>query len=372
LLKNARSSTTEGSVRVAARTEKDHIVVSVKDTGEGIPKEKLSAIFDEFYQVDQSRSRKRQGAGLGLAICRRLVEAHEGSIWVESQEGIGTEFFFTLPLPAHEYHALPISTSDLGKVLQPTSRQCLLLVEPDPTVVSMIARRLGDLEIIQVEDAALVEEYVERYRPGMVIANAFPGNSHPVRFADNYSVPMIQISLPSPAWLAKELGIRTSLIKPVASKQLLECMAQYEHVKDILIMDDDREFVQLMYRYLQSSGREYNVRFAYDGEEGWLSLCQQPPDLVMLDVIMPGRNGFEIIEEMKRNPSLARTEVILITGTHFEEELKKQHESQVCIRRKGGLPYTQVLACLRALVNVFGDEKITAQEIAGAAFEELA
>jgi CheY-like chemotaxis protein len=87
---------------------------------------------------------------------------------------------------------------------------------------------------------------------------------------------------------------------------------------------------------------------------------------------MPGRNGFEIIEEMKRNPSLARTEVILITGTHFEEELKKQHESQVCIRRKGGLPYTQVLACLRALVNVFGDEKITAQEIAGAAFEELA
>ena len=372
LLKNARSSTTEGFVRVTARTEKDHIVVSVKDTGEGIPKEKLSAIFDEFYQVDQSRSRKRQGAGLGLAICRRLVEAHEGSIWVESQEGIGTEFFFTLPLPAHEYHALPISTSDLGKVLQPTSRQCLLLVEPDPTVVSMIARRLGDLEIIQVEDAALVEEYVERYRPGMVIANAFPGNSHPVRFADNYSVPMIQISLPSPAWLAKELGIRTSLIKPVASKQLLECMAQYEHVKDILIMDDDREFVQLMYRYLQSSGREYNVRFAYDGEEGWLSLCQQPPDLVMLDVIMPGRNGFEIIEEMKRNPSLARTEVILITGTHFEEELKKQHESQVCIRRKGGLPYTQVLACLRALVNVFGDEKITAQEIAGAAFEELA
>jgi signal transduction histidine kinase/CheY-like chemotaxis protein len=361
LLKNARSSTVEGFVRVTACTEKDHLVVSVKDTGEGIPKEKLSAIFDEFYQVDQSRSRKRQGAGLGLAICRRLVEAHEGSIWVESQEGVGTEFFFTLPLATHEYRALPISLSDLGQVLQPTSRQCLLLVEPDPAMVSMIARRLGDLEIIQVEDVSLLEEYVNRYRPCMVIVNAFPGNLQPVKLDGDYTVPVVQISLPSQAWLAKELGIGSSLIKPVSSSRLLECMAQYEHVKDILIVDDDREFVQLMYRYLQSSGRQYNVRFAYDGEEGWLSLCQQPPDLVMLDVIVPGRNGFEIVKEMKRTPSLSRTKVILITGTHFEEELKQQYESQMCIGRKGGLPYAQVLACLRALVSVFGDEKITAR-----------
>jgi PleD family two-component response regulator len=79
---------------------------------------------------------------------------------------------------------------------------------------------------------------------------------------------VVQISLPSQACLARELGISMSLIKPVTPKQLLECMARYESVKDILIVDDDREFVQLMYRYLQSSGREYNVCFAYDGDEG--------------------------------------------------------------------------------------------------------
>jgi signal transduction histidine kinase/CheY-like chemotaxis protein len=361
LLKNARSFTSEGFVRVTARIEKDRVVVSVKDTGEGIPKEKLPAIFDEFYQVDQSRSRKRQGAGLGLAICKRLVEAHEGSIWVKSEEGVGTEFFFTLPLPTHQYRARPTSTFDLGQVLQPTARQCILMVESDPTMVSMIARRLEDWEIIQIQDAALLEEQVNLYRPCAVIVNAFPGNLQPVKLNGDYPVPVIQISLPSQAWLAKELEIRTSLIKPVTSQRLLECMAQYEHVKDILIVDDDREFVQLMCRYLQSSGKEYSVRFAYDGEGGWLSLCQQPPDLVMLDVIMPGRNGFEIIEEMKRTSSLSRTEVILITGTHFEEEMKKKYESQMLIQRQGGLSYGQVLACLRALVSVFGDEKITAQ-----------
>jgi CheY-like chemotaxis protein/anti-sigma regulatory factor (Ser/Thr protein kinase) len=358
LLKNARSFTSEGFVKVTARMEKDRVVVSVKDTGEGIPQEKLSAIFDEFYQVDQSRSRKRQGAGLGLAICKRLVEAHEGSIWVESQEGVGTEFFFALPLPTHEYHALPISTSGLYEVLQPTSRQCLLVVESDPVVVSMIARRLGDLEAVQVKDAALLEEYVNRYCPCVVIVNAFPGNSPPAKLNGDYSVPVIQFSLPSQAWLAKELEIGISLIKPVTSRRLLECLAQYEHVKDILIVDDDREFVQLMYRYLQSSGREYNVRFAYDGDEGWLSLCQQPPDLVLLDVIMPGRNAFEIIEEMKRNQSFSRTEVILITGTHFDKDMKEKYESQMHIQRRGGLSYTQMLACLKALVNVFRDEMV--------------
>jgi signal transduction histidine kinase len=358
LLKNARSFTSEGFVRVTARAEKDHVVVSVKDTGEGIPQEKLSAIFDEFYQVDESRSRKRQGAGLGLAICKRLVEAHEGSIWVESQEGVGTEFFFTLPLPAHKYRTLPTSTSDLGQVLQPTLRQCLLVVESDPALVSMIGRRLDDLEIIQVEDAALLEEHVSRYRPRAVIVNAFPGNSQVVKLNGDYPVPVIQVSLPSQTWLARELGISTSLVKPVTSRRLLECLAQYEHVTDILIMDDDREFVQLMYRYLQSSGRKYNVRSAYDGDEGWLSLCQRPPDLVLLDVIMPGRDGFEIVEEMKRNPSLARTEVILITGTHFEKDLKEKYEGQMQIQRKGGLSYAQVLACLKALANVFKDEMV--------------
>jgi signal transduction histidine kinase len=357
LFKNARSFTTEGCVRVAAHMEKDsaekgRVVISVKDTGEGIPKGKLSSVFDEFYQVDESRSRKRQGAGLGLAICKRLVEAHEGSIWVESQEGVGTEFFFALPLPTNKYHLLPISTSDLSEVLQVVSRQSLLVVESDPMLVGMLARRLGDLEIIQVEEASLLEEYVNRYRPCAVIVNALPGNSQPLKLNGDYSIPIIQVSLPSQAWLAKKLGISTSLIKPVTSNQLLGCMAQYGHVKDILIVDDDREFVQLIYRYLQSSGKEYNVRFAYDGDEGWLSLCQQPPDLVMLDVVLPGRDGLEIIEEMKVNPSLAKTEVILITGMQFDNDFKEKYEGQIQIQRRGGLSFNQVLACIKAIINI--------------------
>jgi signal transduction histidine kinase len=357
LLKNARSFTTEGFVKVTAHMEKDNeeigrVVISVKDTGEGIPKEKLPYVFDEFYQVDQSRSRKRQGAGLGLAICKRLVEAHEGNIWVESQEGVGTEFFFALPLPTNKYHLLTASTTDLSEILQVISRQTLLVVGCEPTLARMLTRQLGDLEIIQVEDVSLLEENIIRYRPSAVVINILASNVQPVITNGIDSIPIIQVSLPSQAWLAKKFGISTSLIKPVTSNQLLEHMERYEHIKNILIIDDDREFVQLMYRYLQTSGKEYTVRFAYDGDEGWESLCQQPPDLVLLDLVLPGRDGLEIIEAMKHNLSLSKTEVLTITGTQFDDEMKDKFESQINIQRKGGLSYNQILACIKAIVNV--------------------
>lgn len=367
LLKNARSFTAQGYVRVSARTEAERVIIAVKDTGQGIPQDKVHAIFDEFYQVDESRLRKRQGAGLGLAICKRLVEAHDGSIWVQSQEGVGTEFSFALPLPNKRFRALRLSGSDVGQVLQPASRPCLLVVDSDPVIVKLIARRLGDLEVVQVEDASLVEEWISRYRPCAVVVNTFPDPTRTISLKGNFSVPVIQVSLPSQAWLAQELGIAESLTKPVTSSQLLESMARHDRARDVLIVDDDREFVQLICRYLQSSGREYNVRCAYDGDEGWRSLCQQAPDLLLLDVIMPGRDGFQVIEEMKRSPSLATTEVVLITGTHFEKSLQEKFESQMHVQMRGGLSYTQILACIRALVDLSRPVAPAAREQSGGA-----
>jgi CheY-like chemotaxis protein len=81
-------------------------------------------------------------------------------------------------------------------------------------------------------------------------------------------------------------------------------------------------------------------------------LCQQPPDLLLLDVMLPGRDGFEVIEAMKRNPSLGTTEVILITGTHFEKSLQEKYESQLHVQMRGGLSYAQILAGIRALVDL--------------------
>jgi PAS domain S-box-containing protein len=84
------------------------IIVTVRDNGRGIPADKLDRIFEQFQQVDASDSRQRGGTGLGLAICKRIVEQHQGQIWVESKEGQGSTFFVTLPLtpsPLEAAHA---------------------------------------------------------------------------------------------------------------------------------------------------------------------------------------------------------------------------------------------------------------------------
>jgi signal transduction histidine kinase len=82
---------------VAARRLGEWVEISVTDTGEGIPAEELPNIFERFYRVDKSRSRATGGHGLGLTIAKRLVEAHGGRIWVESEPGKGSTFCFTLP-----------------------------------------------------------------------------------------------------------------------------------------------------------------------------------------------------------------------------------------------------------------------------------
>ena len=98
LVGNAVKFTEQGSVSVKARQEGDSIKIEVKDTGTGIPKEKQTAIFEEFQQADGSVSRKFGGTGLGLTITRQLVNLHGGEIGVESEVGRGSTFWFTMEM----------------------------------------------------------------------------------------------------------------------------------------------------------------------------------------------------------------------------------------------------------------------------------
>ena len=98
LLNNARRFADGRDVKLQVEQYTDQIVISVTDQGPGIPEDKLPHIFEEFYQVDQSLHRNHGGAGLGLAICKRFVEAHGGHIWVDSTLGVGSNFSFSLPI----------------------------------------------------------------------------------------------------------------------------------------------------------------------------------------------------------------------------------------------------------------------------------
>ena len=98
LLDNAVAHTIAGSITVTAGQYGDQVRVDVTDTGEGIPEEDLPNIFERFYRVDKSRTRATGGSGIGLAIARRLVQAHGGNIEAHSDEGKGSCFSFTIPI----------------------------------------------------------------------------------------------------------------------------------------------------------------------------------------------------------------------------------------------------------------------------------
>jgi two-component system sensor histidine kinase VicK len=98
LLGNAiKFSPDGGTVTVRAEPEADRVLVIVEDQGIGIPEDQLDKIFDRFYQVDGSMTRRFGGTGLGLAIVKQIIEAHGGQIWARSELGKGSSFYFTLP-----------------------------------------------------------------------------------------------------------------------------------------------------------------------------------------------------------------------------------------------------------------------------------
>ena len=300
LLSNARRFTERGQVRLTARQAGGEVVISVSDTGPGIPADRLQFIFDEFYQVDASLSRKHGGTGLGLAICKQFVEIHGGRIWVESQEGEGSAFFVGLPIPGQTAAATYLSGAYHGvDPVAAAAGPSVLLVDPDPAVGALLGRRLEHYEMIMASDAASAMRHLEEFRPRAVILNSAPG-AEPLHLPElPASVPVIQCSLPSQAWLTADLPVVASLNKPVTADRLVPELKKLNGANDILVVDDDRGFVQLVHRMLEGGG-QYHVRHAYDGERGLAAMAGQRPDVVLLDLMMPQMDGFELLQAMPR------------------------------------------------------------------------
>jgi signal transduction histidine kinase/CheY-like chemotaxis protein len=333
VLNNAQRFTDEGRVRLEVRQVKDEVVISVSDTGPGIPADRLPHIFDEFYQVDYSLRRNHEGAGLGLAICKRFVQAHGGRIWVESQEGVGTTLFFTLPVPAHHMPVSSLLTTWPPEPSQIEDRPSILVVG-DSSIAGLIGRHIEAYDVVQVNDLARLAEEIAVHHPQAVTINVYPGEQPEYGNALSIPVPFIECSLPSQSRMASNLEVVACLTKPISAESLLAEIGRLDKHDDILIIDDDRGFCHLVERILQTSGNSFDVRLAYDGEDGLSAMHTRRPDLLLLDLIMPGVDGFQVLETMRRDVCLVDVPVILLTATcrpsRHRAEVKKQSIATSC------------------------------------------
>ncbi|MFO7323828.1 MAG: hybrid sensor histidine kinase/response regulator [Chloroflexota bacterium] len=309
LLNNARRFTESGEVKLSARQTAQELIVEVSDTGIGVAPEKLPHIFDEFYQADSSLRRSRNGAGLGLAISKRFVEAHGGHISVESVQGQGTTFRVGLPL--RRASLLPIHETRATSA--PDSRPVILVVDRDPMTADRLARSLQRFDVLIGYPDETLQERVASLAPCAIIWNA--ADNHPVtaELLETTGIPVIELALSRRNENTAHKGPLARLSKPITAEQLLREVESFGEVERILVIDDDVGFTQLIQRMIEASGLPVVVQQAFGGYEGLEVMQQMLPDLVLLDNIMPDLTGYQVLSKMRDDPRLCSVPVLLLT-----------------------------------------------------------
>jgi len=321
---------------------------AVKDTGVGIPADKQQRIFEAFSQVDGSTARKYGGTGLGLTICTKLVEMMHGRIWVESQPGEGSTFHFIIrlatqntvstrpptPLEPEELHNLPVLVVDDNF----TNRRVLLGMLKRwgmrPTAVEGSRAALQALEIAEGTGRSFPLVLLDGQMPGMdgfALAELIQKDPKLVGAA---IVMLTSAGQVGDATRCRELGITAYLVKPIRQSELLESirnvlqkgpekkpavlvtrhtLREVRNRARILLAEDNAVNQMLAVRLLEKRG--YAVSVAADGRAALTALERDSFDLVLMDIQMPGMDGFEATAAIRGKEKLTGAHIPIIAMT---------------------------------------------------------
>ena len=358
LLSNAGRFTERGGVWVRAwREEEGYVTVSVADTGPGIASDARDELFRPFQQVDGSIRRRYGGSGLGLSISKSFVELHGGRIWFQSEEGVGTTFFFRLPIdpppPLHMGASRWLSPYEErtrpSLAPAPVVRPRFVVLESDCTLGRLLARYLDEVEIASAEDLeGALQELTQRPAQALIVNDASADGALRALIETSalpYGVPVMICSLPSVSEAANELGVADYLVKPVARDVLLATLDRLDlQDKTLLIVDDEEDALRLFRRMLLSAGRGYRVVTATDGEEALRVLREQRPDVLLLDLVMPNMDGFRLLAEKSQDPALHDVPVVVISARDPAGQPIVSHA--LMITQRDGLSASQLLGCI--------------------------
>ncbi len=317
LLSNASRFTRTGGVTISAGMVDGQLRVAVRDTGIGIAPQDVSKVFEVFGQVDGSTSRRHEGTGLGVPLSKRLVESHGGRMWLESQPGEGTTFFFTLPVLAPAVQGSG-SFRTACRALAPAYRKAILVFESDPVLLRTVRRHLSGHDVIEVRDGADLSALIEYHQPVALVVNA---RDEAVwrSWKVPADLPIISVAMLGSWRAAQSLGVHGYLIKPVLREHLLDAITSVGHeVHDILVVDDEPDLVELTARMLQSIGATYRPIKAFGGADAIARLQGDKVDLVLLDMLMPEVDGMAVIWAMKSDPALAGIPIIVASAQNLE------------------------------------------------------
>jgi signal transduction histidine kinase/DNA-binding response OmpR family regulator len=327
LVGNALKFTDEGSILVRAEPRaEDRWALIVADTGIGIPEEEQETIFEEFRQGEPEEHRGRGGTGLGLAIVRKLVLALGGTISVESARGKGTRFTVLLPrdLPSEPQIQVSLEPPVLASARDSHKQKTVLIVDDDEGVRELLAFELKPhgLKILQASDGKKGLEVARAEKPDAILLDVLMPNLDGWQTLralkespDTRSIPVVIVSVVENRALGISLGAVEHLVKPVDRPALLLALSKAGVLATkghILVVDDDADVRSLLEQELVAAG--YRVRTAAGGAQALELLRGERPSAVLLDLMMPPPDGFEVLYRLRQDPDLRELPVIIITA----------------------------------------------------------
>ena len=363
MLSNAVKFTPEGGrVGVRASIRGQDLVVEVTDTGPGVPAEDRQRIFDAFQQGAR-HPEQTEGTGLGLTLSKRILELHGGRIWVESEAGQGSTFGIALPVGSSEPALTSVPQvshgSGLPTEVAPGPRPTVVVVEDDRRSFDLLRVYLEEAgaRVVSARDGEEGLDTVRRLSPaGVVLDILLPGidgwevlaqlKADPATAA----IPVVVVSMLDERGHGFALGAAEYLVKPVGKDQLLAALyrtaAIPERPHTVVAIDDDPLAIELVRASLEPEG--WTVLGAATGQEGLALIRERQPSAVLLDLLMPGMDGFEVVEALRADPDTKSVPVVILTSKSMTQQDKERLQGRITyVARKTEFDLSGLASLLR-------------------------
>jgi signal transduction histidine kinase/CheY-like chemotaxis protein len=336
LLSNAVKFTPKGGrIDIHCLEIKNFVRISVTDTGIGIRPEDQGVVFEEFRQVEGNAGATSEGTGLGLAITKRLVEQQGGKISLESEAGKGSRFTFTLPVGSK-------NSSEIRTVGQPESlptatgagreKPLILVVDDEAPARELLGSYLeSEYRIVMADSGAEAVKKAKELLPDAITLDVFMpgGNGFETlvelrKDLETENIPIIIVSIVDQKQVGFALGAADYLIKPIRKPVLLETIRKHapaaanDDDAAILLVDDDPGTLDLLEECLRSAG--YETQSVQSGARALEVLSSKMVSAVLLDLLMPGMDGFALIRHIRKEATLKELPIFVITGKTLAQE----------------------------------------------------
>ena len=332
LLVNAIKFTPAGGkiwVRAKPAASGREVAITISDSGIGVAPPDRDRIFAKFYQVEAGAARRFGGVGLGLAIVKSILDAHQAEIRVGERPGGGAEFQFSLPVATGSvsHPEEPPSASPRGA--RPAR---ILAIDDDADFVSYLADALRG-EGRELVSASTGEQGLERARaatPDLILLDVFLPDRNGLDVLKalkedpaTRGIPILLVTVVNEKAEGFRLGAHNYLLKPVEGAILVDAVETALSRRDpsgatILIVDDEPDVTSYLSTVL--SARGYETLTAGSGAEALAAANERRPDLVILDVMMPGMTGWEVLRRLRQSP-LADVPVIVLSARESPEDV---------------------------------------------------